>query len=325
MQRPRVSVITNVRNGAATLREAMDSVLAQTFTAWEYVVFDNASSDGSDAIIRSYTDPRVRSLGANPDLRLSEARAAAIAHAQGEWVAFLDHDDIWLHDKLEKQIAAAGTDPRVGIVYGRTLSFFENGVERDFDHRHEFSMLPEGDIFQRLFTDSCFISMSSVMIRKSALDELGPPPADIHICPDYYYYLYVARHYEARAVQEVVTRYRVHGAGLTGQRFSRIQEEVLWLIGRLKDRIEPALAQWRLRVHNTLIAYDELRTPGRRLRGLRRLFLAGSVPYLLSRPFARTWRALRRRVQTPYWKRASGTREISASPAEPVSATSATP
>ena len=60
--------------------------------------------------------------------------------------------------KLERQLERAGPDPTVGLVYGRAVAFWPSGRKRDFDRRHEFTALPEGDIFRQLFTDSCFMS-----------------------------------------------------------------------------------------------------------------------------------------------------------------------
>ena len=118
---PLVSVIINVRNGAPQLREAIDSVLAQTFADWELVLWDDCSTDNSAKIIAQYGDPRIRYHLSPDDTPLGEARNRAIAHAAGEWLAFLDQDDIWLPRKLEKQLARAAPD--VAIIYGRTVLF----------------------------------------------------------------------------------------------------------------------------------------------------------------------------------------------------------
>ena len=166
---PLVSVIMNVRNGAATLREAIDSVLAQTFPDWELIVWDDRSTDSSAALVSTYKDPRVRYFLSPDDAPLGKARNDAIQHATGEWIAFLDQDDIWLPHKLEKQIALAGED--VGLIYGRTVRFYPGGWQRDYDHAHEYELLPEGDIFAKLFTQSCFIAMSSAVFRRSALQQ----------------------------------------------------------------------------------------------------------------------------------------------------------
>ena len=116
---PTISIIMNVWNGGATLREAMDSVLAQTYRDWELIVWDDRSTDHSADIIATYSDTRIRYILAPAETSLGRARGLAIREAKGEWLAFLDQDDIWLSRKLELQIALTNS-PQVGLIYGRT-------------------------------------------------------------------------------------------------------------------------------------------------------------------------------------------------------------
>ena len=76
-------------------------------------------------------------------------------------------------------------DDSAGLIYGRTVRFYPSGMERDYDQAHEFKLLPEGDIFTQLFTDSCFIAMSSAMFRRAAVEDIGGIPDAIQIIPDY--------------------------------------------------------------------------------------------------------------------------------------------
>src|SRR5208282_4651656 len=114
---PLVSVIMNIRNGAAFLREALDSIMAQTFADWELIAWDDCSTDDSARIVAGYKDSRVRYFLSPENTPLGKARDNAIRQAQGEWLAFLDQDDLWTATKLEKQMALA--DNGVGIIYGR--------------------------------------------------------------------------------------------------------------------------------------------------------------------------------------------------------------
>src|SRR5271167_1003982 len=102
---PRVSIIMNVRNGAATLGAALESALAQTYRDWELIVWDDRSADDSAKVVGNFTDARIRYILAPQDTSLGQARGLAMRQAQGEWLAFLDQDDIWLPRKLELQIA----------------------------------------------------------------------------------------------------------------------------------------------------------------------------------------------------------------------------
>lgn len=305
---PRVSVIMNVRNGARTLRESLDSVLAQTHGDWELVFWDDCSTDESAAIAATYTDPRIRYLLSPVDTSLGGARERAIREARGEWIAFIDQDDLWVPDKLELQLAAAGSDSAVALVYGRTVSFFPDGSERDYDHRHEFAPLPEGDIFRELFTDSCFICVSSTLMRRSAVDALGGIPEEFHVSPDYFLYLALARRHRVRAIQKMVCRYRIHAGNMTHTTGRRIQTEVLRLLDLWEKDVDPSLLAKRRRIHSSVLAWHELRRGETRMAGLRRLLRNGSLGYFAMRPFARASRAVRRRLQRPFWKVASASR-----------------
>ncbi len=294
---PLVSVIMNVRNGAATLREAIDSVLTQTFPDWELIAWDDRSSDSSAAVVASYKDSRVHYFLSPDDAPLGKARNDAIQHATGEWIAFLDQDDIWLPQKLEKQIALA-TDG-VGLIYGRTVRFYPGGRQRDYDHVHEYELLPDGDIFATLFTKSCFIAMSSAVFRRSAIRDV---PEAIRIIPDYYLYVDVTRRYRARAVQEVVCRYRMHSDSMSHTHALEMHREVLWLIDNWAAELDPQTVAHCRKRHYTAIALEEMRSAGTFRTGLTRLFSQGSVGSQMARPAAFVFHVLRRSLRPPYWR-----------------------
>jgi len=301
---PLVSIIMNVRNGAAFLREALDSVLAQTFADWELIVWDDCSTDNSAPIVGEYHDSRIRYFLSPDETPLGTARDRAMRQATGEWLAFIDQDDVWLPHKLEKQLGLAAGG--VGIIYGRTVLFdSRRGNFRDFDYFHEFEALPEGDVFTELFRHGCFIAMSSVVLRRSAVDEVGPIPETIHVVPDYYLYVAIARRYRARAVQDVVCRYRIHPGSMSASRHNRLRlhQEPLAILDQWRSCLDLPLYAYRRRTYSTSLALEEIRTPQTALTGLRRLITDGSVLWLCSRPFIRVWRAIRRRLRRPRWRR----------------------
>jgi glycosyltransferase involved in cell wall biosynthesis len=301
---PRVSVIVNIKDGARFLAAALDSALAQTFTDWELIAWDDCSHDASADIVRRYQDPRVRYFLSPAEIPLAEARAQAIAQARGEWLAFLDQDDLWTPDKLQQQLAlASGPEAStVAIVYGRTLVFRDGCPPHcDFDHRHAWRPLPSGRIFQSLFEDSCFIAMSSAMLRRAAVLPLLPIPEEFSLTPDYYLYAELARHYEARAVDTPVCYYRLHGANLSQQRWRAVNEQCLALVERFQPCLPPALVRRRRRVHFTVLAFIDF-LQGHPLRALTTVLTRGSISYLLSRPAARAARRFRYKLQTPPWQ-----------------------
>ena len=301
---PRVSIILNVRNGAAFLQEALDSVLAQSFADWELIAWDDCSTDESANIVACYRDLRIRYCLSPEETPLGKARDLAIRQARGEWLAFIDQDDVWLPDKLEQQIVLAAPD--VGIIYGRAVLFdAQRGNLRDYDYAHEFELLPEGDIFAQLFRDACFIAMSSAMVRRSAVEEVGGIPEHIQTVPDYYLYVAIAHRYQARAVQRVVCRYRIHPGSMSAscEYRLRLHSEPLAIVDQWAKHLDPRLAAYRRMTYSTALALEEMRQFNTVGTGLTKLFSGGSLLWLLSRPFARGWRGLKRRFYRPQWQR----------------------
>lgn len=298
---PLVSIIMNVRNGALTLREAIDSVMAQTCKDWELIVWDDRSTDASAAIVSDYRDARVRYFFSPEDTPLGKARGDAIRQAKANWIAFLDQDDIWLPGKLEKQLALADND--TGLIYGRTVRFYPSGRERDYDQAHEYKLLPEGDIFTQLFTKSCFIAMSSAMFRHSAIEAVGGIPDEVRIIPDYYLYVAVARRHRVRAVQEVVCRYRTHSGSMSHVVAVEMHREVLWLIDQWADQLDPRTVALCRKRHLTAIALEEMRNRTTLRQGVVHLFTEGSPGSQLTRPFAFVFHLVRRNVWRPYWRK----------------------
>ena len=124
---PLVSVIMNCRNCEKYLKEAVDSVLSQTYQNWEIIFWDNQSTDSSAVIFKAYNDPRLRYYLAPEYTPLGGARNLAMQKANGEFIAFLDCDDIWLPLKLEKQIPVFDKES-VGLVICDTIFFNDKRV-----------------------------------------------------------------------------------------------------------------------------------------------------------------------------------------------------
>jgi hypothetical protein len=290
----------NVRNGAATLPEAIDSVLSQSFDDWELIVWDDRSTDASAEIVARYHDARVRYFLSADDTPLGRARSDAMAQARGEWLAFLDQDDVWLPHKLQKQMALAADD--VGLIYGRTIRFYPDGRERDYDHAHEYELLPEGNIFSRLFIESCFIAMSSAVFRRAAVETVGGIPPQVRIIPDYYLYVAVAQRYRARAVQEPVCRYRAHAGSMSHVAAVEMHHEALWLADQWAPQLDQATVALCRRRHLTAIALEEMRRPRTFFSGAHRLITEGSPGSQLARPFLFLVHVLRRKLRPPCWR-----------------------
>jgi glycosyltransferase involved in cell wall biosynthesis len=296
---PRFSIIMNVYNGRAWLDTALASVFAQTCQDWELIFWDDRSTDSSGEALEPYRrDDRVRYFLADRQVPLGKARELAIQEASGEWLAFLDQDDIWTPDKLEKQARLIDDwqGPPLGIVYGRAMKFGVDMTPRDFDHWHEFDVLPEGNIFQALFVDSCFICQSAVCLRTDATRAVGEVPAEYRFCPDYFFYADIASRYAAACSQDVVCWYRVHATAMSRERYEDILVEMLHVLYRWQERLPKSVCARRSRIQHTLLALHRIRGGRDVFVNLSCLLRQGSLVYLFSRPFVNVWRSVRRLV-----------------------------
>jgi glycosyltransferase involved in cell wall biosynthesis len=129
IEEPRVSVMIGVYNGARYLAEAIESVLGQTRPAHELIVVDDGSEDGSGDIARGY-GPRVICI-TQENGGMAAARNRAVAEATGDYFAFLDADDRFRPDKLERQLGVFKQDPRLDVVYGHVTEFLSPELDDD--------------------------------------------------------------------------------------------------------------------------------------------------------------------------------------------------
>jgi len=164
----KVSVVINCHNSEKFIKQALTSALNQTYEDIEIICYNNFSTDNTKEIIFSFRDERIQYFYSNKLLTLGKARNHAIKKCKGEFIAFLDSDDIWKKDKLENQIIYFA-DPEVGIVTSNTEIFNENGFIKNM---YNFRNLPKsGYVFKTLFTNYN-ISLETAIIRSSVLEKL---------------------------------------------------------------------------------------------------------------------------------------------------------
>ncbi len=211
---PLVSVIMNCYNGEQYLREAIDSVMTQSYQNWEIVFWDNASKDGSAAIARSYKDRRLKYFYGEVTVPLGHARNRAIVKCQGDFIAFLDSDDLWLPGKLTSQVPLFLNDEDVGLVYSDVNYFNQAGeVTRLYSLRRPY----RGRCFERLLTDYC-LCLSTCMVRKSVLNDLDYWfDENLNMCEESDLFLRISLMAKIDFVSDVLAEYRVHGQTWTAR------------------------------------------------------------------------------------------------------------
>ena len=167
---PLISIIIPVYNGEKTIRETINSVLNQTFTDFEVIVINDGSTDRTLDILRVVTiqEPRVN-IFSYPRSGSYPSRNHGIEHARGDFIAFLDADDLWTADKLEAQLKALQTNPNAAVAYSWTDFIDEFGQPLDSG----VQITKNGDVLVDLLQSNFIVSGSNPLVRKQALDDVG--------------------------------------------------------------------------------------------------------------------------------------------------------
>jgi glycosyltransferase involved in cell wall biosynthesis len=204
---PTVSVIMNCLNCEKYLREAIDSVFAQTYEDWEIIFWeDKASEDNSENIAKSYGS-KLRYFRSDVSLPLYGSRNLAVQKARGRYIAILDCDDLWLPTKLEEQIPLLERDGAIGLVYSDVFEFNERGKEKLL---FEYARPSRGNIFSELLKLN-FINTQTVVIRRDAFRSIDNPfDASLILAGDYDAYLRISYKWKIDYVNKPLARYRVH-------------------------------------------------------------------------------------------------------------------
>lgn len=233
---PKVSIDLCCYNSARYLEETLRSIFAQTFTDWELVVVNDGSTDATDAIIRTAMAdgwPIVYHPQANQGL--GQARNRALSLSSGELIAFIDHDDLWLPEKLARQVERFDRDPSVGLVYCNSTFFTEDG--RSW-LQHGRTKPPTGDVFRLLLT-RYFLSLETVMVRRAAVTELDEwfDPRFM-MAEEVDLFVRIAHRWKADYVDAPLAKWRIHPDSLTQTRRDRFTEEFDAILEKLARKID---------------------------------------------------------------------------------------
>lgn len=219
MSRPLVSVIVGVYNKERFVGECLRSVRAQTYAPFELIVVDDASTDRSADVIQGLGDPRIRFVQRKTNSGLPAVpRNEGLRLARGDYVAFLDADDLWMPEKLDKQVAYLESHSGVALVHAACRVV--DGAGRFLRVRHEGRLPPTGDYLLPLL-EHCWISISSVLVKKEWADRIGAFDEDpvLRAREDYEWLLRAAAAGPIGVLEECLAAYRSsedgisHGAG----------------------------------------------------------------------------------------------------------------
>jgi glycosyltransferase involved in cell wall biosynthesis len=234
-----VSIIMPVYNLGQYISEAIESVLHQTYSDFELIVVDDGSTDNTSKVLRGFTDPRIN-VKHIANSGVSIARNRGLDMASGEYIAFLDADDRWLPDKLEKQISLIEADSSLGLVFSDFVRFEGDRIYPDT----LFTFVPELKVLRKksgsivnsyVITEGTFSALAStwematwlqtVLIKTCLVGDIRFPPG-VRLCEDYYYMLKVYERVNAAYINEPLVEVRRHECNSYTQAKQMLQPKV---------------------------------------------------------------------------------------------------
>ena len=210
---PKVSVIIPVYNREKYVGEAISSILAQSFTYFELLLIDDGSTDGSQEIMKSYTDPRVRLVCNEYNLGIPKTRNKGLQLARGDYIAILDSDDTAFPDRLAKQVAFLDRHQDYALLGSWAAQMDEEGRSLEKGKRRFVS---SGEVKSHLLF-RCWLHHSSVMARTAILQAYGYREQYV-LCSDFDLFVRLARKHKLGHLPEPLVRHRSHEGSITRQK-----------------------------------------------------------------------------------------------------------
>ena len=227
-----VSIIMNCHNGEKYLKEALNSVILQTYKRWELIFYDNNSTDNSAKIVKSFKDKRIKYYKSN-FVNLGIARKKAFMLCAGDYVTFLDCDDFWVKDKLKHQLKEMIKDKHIGLCFSNSV-FFKNNFRRKL-----YNYVPkDGYIFSDLLK-KYYISFDTVFIKMKFIKQLNSNfDKRLTIIHDLDLIIRLSQISKFKFVNRVLSYWRIHENSFSKNKISRINFEKKIFKKKLKQIIK---------------------------------------------------------------------------------------
>lgn len=247
-----VSIIIPVYNVEKYIEETIKSVLAQTYQNFEVLIIDDESPDRSIEICQQFDDSRLKIIR-QKNRGLAGARNTGIRNAQGDYLAFLDSDDLWLPEKLARHLQHLEANPQLGISFcrsefindqGESLGIFQMPKLTDITPSHLLCRNPVGNgsapvIRKEVFADICFQANLHGEVENFYFDEHFRQSEDIEC----WLRIVAETNWQLEGLPEALTLYRVNGEGLSANLFKQFDSWEQMVI-KHRDRSPKLLAKW---------------------------------------------------------------------------------
>lgn len=238
----------NAYNAQKYLKEAIDSIYAQTFIDWEIIFIDNCSTDKTKEIAMSYNDIRMKYYKTQKNIPIGEARNFGLKYCTSQYLAFLDTDDVWTKDKLKLQIELLDKEQKYAYCYtDYELIDSQSKHIKDYITKHK-----NGYIFNDLLS-WYEVGMPTIIIRKSILDNLEEKiDTTLSYCPDYDLFMRIASEYPVCSIKKILAKYRRVPDSLTSKtkllhyrEIYKVSQKLLKLVPDIESLYPKDYAHWQ--------------------------------------------------------------------------------
>jgi glycosyltransferase involved in cell wall biosynthesis len=217
---PKVSVIIPTKNRAHYLSSAIQSVLDQTFRDFEIIVVDGASIDNTREVVAEFGDERITYIREKKDRGASASRNTGIKRSKGEFIAFLDDDDLWMPRKLEKQLNLINKNSDIGVVYTASWMINNSGARA---HTGYYFFPLRGNIFSNVLEKNYIGNCSRMLVRKECFDRVGVFDEKLPAGEDWDMWIRLSKYYQFDYVNEPLVLYRIHEKRTSENPFAKIR------------------------------------------------------------------------------------------------------
>lgn len=250
---PLVSVVVPCYNHEKYVKETIESILNQTYKNIELIVIDDGSKDNSPRIIQALADEYGFTFIHRSNKGLSATLNEGIKLSKGKYFSPCASDDIYIFDKIEKQVQFMESSPEYGMCYGKIIEFNEIGYKR----KREIKNFKSGWIFEELLKCSFAIPAITVMIKKDIYNNIGLYDENLYI-EDYDMWLRIANKYQIGFLNDYLAYYRRHETNMSKQAFKmyKAQEHILNKWSNY-EKINKVLTYWHIDWFNRLARYNK--------------------------------------------------------------------
>lgn len=218
-----VSVIMTCHNGELYLRNAIDSLLQQTYSEWELIFYDNYSNDRSLDIIKNYKDKRIKYFKSYNLVKLGTIRKLAIEKCKGLFISFLDVDDYWSADKIEKQIDKFKSNENIDIVYSNYNIIENNQIKKI--KKKLFKGKCQKEIILSYINKLPLTAWLTLMIKRNKINQLDYSfDTNLHICSDFDLIIRLSDFCNFDFVEDYLCFYRIHNNNESKQNKKEVEE-----------------------------------------------------------------------------------------------------